>query len=311
MAVSIGTTINETHYTTLRSGINTVMGTPAGSGNSSTGYNESIDAPSVSVGTKVLASQWNSLRGDIRKASAHQTNSAVALTTVDTDTGITAAIHNEFETALATVTSNRFTMATAQSTLSTARTKNLTSGWNGVQRHDVQLTWANANAFKAFWNAGGTIKIASSLAYSGSEAKTLDWKSLVNDAKTVSVNYTSAYADGGGAQGTVTNTGMYDLNTNGTEVKIFQDSGTNPYSENDYQIFIRYITNGIRIRVVFRDDDSGDEPISPVPPGGTAGGVDENVKGTLTSVIYYRRATGSNVAVTAPSVATGSTNTFT
>jgi hypothetical protein len=303
MAVSVGSSINETHYTTLRSGINTVMGTPSGSGNSSAGYNQSISAPSVSVGTTITASQWNSLRGDIRKASAHQTNSAVALTTVDTDTGITATIHNEFETALATVTSNRFVMATAQSTLSTARSANKSGGWNGTQQHDVQLTWGSSNAFKAFWNAGGTVKIVSSLSYTGSEAKTLDWKSLVNDAKHISVNYTSAYADGGGNQGTVTNTGMYDLNTNGTEVKIFQDGGTNPYSENDYQIFIRYITNGIRVRVVFRDDDAGDQT-------GVGPAEDENVKGTLTSAIYYRRATGSNVEVTAPSVATGGSNTF-
>ena len=55
MAVSTGTIITETHYTTLRSGINTVMGTPAGSGDSSTGYNQTISAPSVSVGDKVLA----------------------------------------------------------------------------------------------------------------------------------------------------------------------------------------------------------------------------------------------------------------
>lgn len=302
MAVSVGSSINETHYTTLRSGINTVMGTPTGSGNNSAGYNVAISAPSVSVGSTITASQWNSLRGDIRKASAHQTNSAVALTTVDTDTGITAAIHNAYETALATVTSNRFTLATAQSTQATARSQTK-SNWNGVQRHDVQLTWGSANEFKAFWNAGGTIKVVSSLSYSGSEAKTNDWKSLVNDAKHVSVNYTSAYADGGGNQGTVTNTGMYDLNTNGTEVKIFQDGGTNPYSENDYQIFIRYITNGIRVRVVFRDDDAGDQT-------GVGAPEDENVKGTLTSAIYYRRATGSNVEVTAPSVATGGTNTF-
>jgi hypothetical protein len=302
MAVSVGTTINETHYTTLRSGINTVMGTPTGSGDSSAGYNVGISAPAVSVGTKVLAADWNNLRGDIRKASAHQTNNAVALTTVDTDTEITAAIHNEYETALATVTSNRFAMADAQSTLSTARTQTKTN-WNGTQIHDVQLTWGSANAFKAFWNAGGTVKVTSSLSYSGSEAKTLDWKSLVNDAKHVEINYTSAVADGGGNQGTITNTGMYDLNTNGTEVKIFQDGGTNPYSENDYQIFIRYITNGIRVRVFFRDDDTGDQTGSGPP-------VDENVKGTLTSAIYYRRATGSNVAVSAPSVATGNTNTF-
>ena len=195
-------------------------------------------------------------------------------------------------------------MATAQSTLSTARSANKSGGWNGTQEHDVQLTWASANEFKAFWNAGGTVKVVSSLSYTGSEAKTLDWKSLVNDAKHVSINYTSAYADGGGNQGTITNTGMYDLNTNGTQVQIFQDGGTNPYSENDYQIFIRYITNGIRVRVVFRDDDAGDQT-------GVGPAEDENVKGTLTSVIYYRRATGSNVEVTAPSVATGSTNTFT
>ena len=144
MAVSVGSSINETHYTTLRSGINTVMGTPSGSGNGSAGYNVGITAPSVSVGSTITASQWNSLRGDIRKASAHQTNSAVALTTVDTDTGITAAIHNEFETALATVTSNRFVMATAQSTQSTARSQTK-SNWNGTQQHDVQLTWGSAN----------------------------------------------------------------------------------------------------------------------------------------------------------------------
>ena len=302
MAVTIGTSINETHYTTLRSGINTVMGTPTGSGNSSSGYNQSISAPAVGVGTSITASQWNNLRGDIRKASAHQTNSAVALTTVDTDTGITATIHNEFETALATVTSNRFALATGQSTLATARTKTRTQ-WNSTETHDVQLTWANAPTFKAFWNAGGTVNVVSGLSYTGSEAKTLDWKSLVNDAKHVSINYTSAYANGGGSQGTITNTGMYDLNTNGTEVKIFQDGGTNPYSENDYQVFIRYITNGIRVRVVFRDDDSGDQT-------GSGAAVDENVKGTLTSAITVRRATGTNVEVTSPSVAVGSTNTF-
>ena len=302
MAVTIGTSINETHYTTLRSGINTVMGTPTGSGDTSAGYNQSISAPAVGVGTSITASQWNNLRGDIRKASAHQTNSAVALTTVDTDTGITSTIHNEFETALATVTSNRFSQATGQSTLATARTKTRTN-WNGVQTHDVQLTWANAPTFKAFWNAGGSVKVVSSLSYTGSEAKTVDWKAIVQNAKHVSINYTSAYADGGGAEGTITNTGMYDLNTNGTEVQIFQDSGTTPYSENDYQIFIRYITNGIRVRVVFRDDDVGDQT-------GLGAAVDENVKGTLTSAITVRRATGTNVEVTSPSVAVGSTNTF-
>lgn len=302
MAVSVGQTIGETEYTTLRSGINTVMGTPAGSGDTSTGYNQTITAPSVSVGTSITAAQWNALRGDIRKASAHQTNNAVALTTVDNDTGITATIHNDFETALATVTSNRFTMSNAQSTLTTAANPTKTN-WNGIQQHDLQFSWSTLNDFKAFWNAGGTIKVSSSLSYTGSEAKTLDWKSMIDNAPDVSINYTSAYADGGGAGGTITNTGMYDLNTNGTEVQIYQAGGTTPYAENDYQIFIRYISNGIRIRIVFRDDDTGDQTGSGPP-------VDENIQGTLTSAVYYRRATGSNVAVDAPALSNGASNTF-
>lgn len=308
MPVNVGQVIGETEYTALRSGINTVMGTPAGSGDTSTGYNQTITAPSVAVGDTITANQWNALRTDIRKASAHQAggSNAVALTLTDADTGITKVIHDEYESALSTVTTNRFILATDQSTLSTASNKTKTD-WNGVQVHDVQLSWgADANDFKSFWNAGGSIKIVTSLAYTGSEAKTLDWKTMIDNAPNVVVNYTSAFADGGGSGGTITDTGMYDLNTNGTEVQIYQRGGATPYSENDYQIFIRYIANGIRVRIVFRDDDTGDQQGGPKP----GPDVDENVKGTLTTTLYYRRATGTNVQVPAPSVSLGADNTF-
>ena len=166
MPVNVGQVIGEAEYTALRSGINTIMGTPAGSGDTSTGYNQTITAPSVSVGDTITANQWNALRTDIRKASAHQAggSNAVALTLTDADTGITKVIHDEYESALSTVTTNRFILATDQSTLSTASNKQKTD-WNGVQVHDVQLSWASANDFKAFWNAGGSLKVTTSLAY--------------------------------------------------------------------------------------------------------------------------------------------------
>lgn len=300
MAVNVGQVIGETEYTTLRSNMSTVMGTPTGTGTGAAGYNQTITAPSVNVGTTITAAQWNALAADINKAYTHQTNSGAGLTTVNTDTGITKAIHDTLETTVATITSNRFTMNINQSSLSTASSKTKTN-WNGTQIHDVQLTWGSANAVKAFFNAGGTIKVSTSLSYTGSEAKTLDWKSMINDSANVSINYVSAYKDGGGAGGTISaNDGYYDLNT--TERKIFQVGGTTPYSENDFQIYLRTITNGVRIRIFYRDDDAGDQT-------GTGPAVDENVKGTLTSVISYRRATGA-VDVTAPSVANGDTNTF-
>ena len=60
--------VGETEYTALRSGINTIMGTPRRSlGDSPNGYNLTITAPSA-VGDTITSTQWNALRTDIRKA---------------------------------------------------------------------------------------------------------------------------------------------------------------------------------------------------------------------------------------------------
>ena len=50
MAVTVGQNIGEAEYTTLRSGINLVMGTPTGTGAGAAGYNQAITAPAVSPG---------------------------------------------------------------------------------------------------------------------------------------------------------------------------------------------------------------------------------------------------------------------
>jgi hypothetical protein len=117
------------------------------------------------------------------------------------------------------------------------------------------------------------------------------------------MNYNSAYKEVG-TLGTINaNDGYYDLNT--TERTLYtQNNSNSPYSENRYRIRARAITNGVRIRLLYEDLDAGDQT-------GTGPAVDENVKGTLTSAFSYVRATGSNVQVDAPSIAVGSTNTFT
>mgnify|MGYP000999209651 CR=1 FL=1 len=66
----------------------------------------------------------------------------------------------------------------------------------------------------------------------------------------------------------------------------------------------RSITNGLRIRLLYEDNDTGDQT-------GTGPAVDENVAGTLTSAFSYIRPTGATVEVTAPTISTGATNTFT
>jgi hypothetical protein len=307
MAVTAGTTIGESEYTTLRSKMLTVMGTPSGTGTAAAGYLQTTTAPAVNPGDKILASQWNALKADITRAFTHQTNaapSAPALVTVDTDTGITAAIHNDYETVANFITNdaNRFSLGAAQSTTTSARSKTA-NNWNGTIIHDVTFTWASANDAKAFFNAGGYLRMSSTLSYTGGEAKTLQWKSMLSDSSVIALNHISAYKETG-TSGTISNNdGYYDIN--GTERELYvQNNSANPYSENRYKILARSITNGLRVRLVYEDNDVGDQT-------GSGPAVDENVQGTLTSAFSYVRATGSAVEVNAPTIATGGTNTFT
>jgi len=301
MAVTVGQTIGEAEYTTLRSGINLVMGTPTGTGTGAAGYNQATTAPAVVPGDKVTAAAWNALKTDVDKAYTHQVGStpSPALTTVNTDSGITKAIHDALENVVNFVkdAGNRFTLGAGQSTTVSASSRTKTN-WNGTQTHDVTFTWSSANAAKAFFNAGGKLTLTSTLSYGGGEAKTLDWQTMM-DPGTITVNYVDVTKSGAG--GTITNSsGYYDL---AGEVEIMNRNGANPYSENRYKIFASAITNGVRIRMQYQDNDVGDQT-------GTGPAVDENVQGTLTSAMSYIRPTGSNVQVDAPTIALGVTNTF-
>ncbi len=307
MAVTAGTTIGESEYTTLRSKMLTVMSTPSGTGTAAAGYLQATTAPSVSPGDKILSSQWNSLKDDMTKAFTHQTGAAPAapaLVTVDADTGITADIHNDFETIANFISNdaNRFSLGSGQSSTESARSNDATN-WNATIIHDVTFTWASANAAKAFFNAGSYIRMSSTLSYTGSESKTLQWKSMLSDSSVIALNHVSAYKETG-TSGTISNNdGFYDIDSTERELYV-QDNAANPYSENRYKILARAITNGLRIRLVYEDNDTGDQT-------GVGPAVDEDVKGTLTSAFSLVRATGSAVEVDAPTIATGGTNTFT
>ena len=303
MAVNIGQTIGEAEYTTLRGGIVLVMGTPTGTGTGAAGYNQAITSSAVSPGDKITSAAWSALKTDIFKAYTHQIGTVLA---DDAPTpvggGITKATHDALETSVNFIkdAANRFRLAAGQATTTSARSKTATN-WNGTIIHDVKFTWANANAAKAFFNAGGRLRIASTMSYTGTEAKTLDWKTMLSDTSVVAINYVSAYKETGTGGTISADDGYYDIN--GTERELYVREGANPYSENRYKILARSITNGLRIRVLYEDNDVGDQT-------GLGAAVDENVQGTLTSALSYVYATGE-VDVAAPTISTGDTNTFT
>ena len=299
MAVTVGQTIGEAEYTTLRSGINLVMGTPTGTGTAAAGYNQATTSSAVSPGDSITAAAWDALRTDVTKAYTHQVGSAPTLTNVGVGTDITKTIHDQLETVVNFVknASNRFTIATNQRSLQSASYKRI-DNWNGTQIHDVQFSWANANAVKGFFNAGGQIIINTTLGYSGSEAKTLDWKSMLDKPVLIGANDVTKMTSWTG--GTIVSDGYYDITTSARY--IVTDTGTNPYSENDYQIEVRAITNGLRFRAILRDDDTGDQT-------GVGAAVDENVKGITYGIAQYYLPDGT-VDAAAPTISYGSSNTF-
>lgn len=306
MAKSAGDIITELDYNTLQSDIEVIMGSPAGTTDTTaTGYNQSLSSSQVSVGNTVTEAQWDNLRTDITKAYTHQVGSAPTITNVSTSTTVGAAEYNQYEALITTVSSdpNRYTLAAGESTTTTGQTATLSSDWNGTQTHRFTATFASANERRAFFNAGGSIKFNLSLSYTGSEAKTLDWQTMMSDLGTVVFNYKETTGGGGST------IGNYDLSS--TFQTIAVENGANPYSENDISIEAKSNSSTqIEFQVVLRDDDTGDRPVpSPPPPFGPL--VDENVKGTTTSTVSITRPSGSNVAVPAPTIAAAAGNTFT
>jgi len=153
MAVTVGQLIGEAEYTTLKSGINLVMGTPTGTGTGAAGYNQALTAPAVNPGDKVTAAAWNALKTDADKAYTHQVGAAPnpVLATVNTDSSITKVIHDGIEAVVNFIKldGNRFTLGAGQFTTVSARSATKTN-WNGTQTHDVTYTWTSSTAANAF-----------------------------------------------------------------------------------------------------------------------------------------------------------------
>lgn len=307
-------TITEIDYNGLQDDINTIMGTPAGNTESTaTGYNQSLSSAQVAVNTSITASQWDNLRTDITKAYTHQFGSAPTITNVSTSTKITAAIFNQYETLVTTISGdpNRYTVDVGETSLITGQTATLSTGWNGTRDHKFTATFASSNERKAFFNAGGEIRFNLTLAYTGSEAKTLDWQTMMSDIGTVKFNYLNTRFSSASTNAI----GNYDLTA--SFQNIATEDGASPYTENDIEIKAKENSaTQIEFTIRLRDDDEGDQQLPGSNPGNDGviipgPAVDENVKGTTTSTVTLLKPNGSNVSVPAPTIAAAAGNQFT
>jgi hypothetical protein len=287
-----GTNILALDYNNIQSKIGQVLG--AGAGNY--GYNQTVLSSQVAVNQKITALQWQNLYTDLIAARTHQTNANETgnLTYPTTSTQIKESDRAAYQSYVNVIDTNRLiTPPSGQASLETYASSSRSSAWNGTITHTVTLTFADANTARGFFNAGGNIQISASHTPDTSNLKNNSWQTMLTNMGTVKMTYSGTANTGSGTGVTTTSIGFYQLTT--SPQLIFQKLTEQPtYSPNQYDIFanINGPATAITFSIQFQDNSA---------PGGF--GVDENVTGTLASLVQGYRPSGASVSIPAPSAA--------
>jgi len=245
MAYAQFATIDAADFNTLVGGnptttVNTLNATWA-TGGGTAGYGQTA-VGNVTVGTNILAStQWASLVANTASAASHQGSSITSVSTPVAGGVITynAAI----PTNLTTIYTNRLNAAAQGSTTTNTATRGST--WSNQLTFTHTATFANGNAARYFFNAGGQIKMT--VSHPGSSGIDLLFNNLASNVAptsgSVSIAGTSyngiTKIGGGGNAPTISqNNGYYALTTSNANV-FTQTASTGPSGY--LSSFIRFI----------------------------------------------------------------------
>jgi hypothetical protein len=289
-----GTNILALDYNNIQSKIGQILGVGAGN----YGYNQTVLSGQVAVNQKITAIQWQNLYNDLIAARTHQTNANETgnLTYPTTSTQIRESDRAAYQSYVNVIDANRLiTPPSGQGSLETYANASRSSAWNGTITHTVTLSFANANTARAYFNAGGNIQISASHTPDTSNLKNNSWQTMLTNMGTVRMNYSGTVNTGSATGVTTTAIGFYQLTT--SPQLIFRKTTEQPtYSPNQYEVYAN--VNGPATAVTFSiqfQDLSG----QPNAPWGT----DENITGTLTSLLQGYRPSGASVSVSAPTAA--------
>jgi hypothetical protein len=299
--MAVGDLITAARYNNIQSRITVIMGT--GSGNS--GYGQALNSAQVAQGSNVDLARVLSLRTDMIKARQHQTGNneapspgTGAFPLVTTADQVTDAFAANLESQMTTIETNRLIVGNgnlgAQFTdTSDANTSQRTASWNGLLTHNVTVAFGSQNAARFYFNSGGDIRFRVTLTGGTSDTGVnqifTDWSNMFTTMGSIIMNHNGTTRTG--TAGTTQAIGFYQLT--GTNQEIFRRVGSGNYATNTYIINARSDGAGnVFFNIQFNDNKGGNPNF------------DEAVTGTLTSRLDIRRATGSNVAVAAPTLTT-------
>lgn len=302
MAAGIGQKIEAGDYNAIQNKVAGILG----SGSGQSGYGQTVTSGQVIAGNKIFLSEWLNLRSDLRLARQHQTgvDESANLTIPATTLVITESLRNQYALFAQSVEDNKFALGAGQFSTETVISYAKSGAWNGTISNVATITGSTSGAgsvanMRYFFNAGGSFRISASRAGGSAGSKDDTWTTMLSQAGTVSMNYTTTTYDG--SNGTVYNIGFYSLTTS-DQLIFAKPAPAGNYAENDYFIYARKSADGSQVifTMTFQDDDAGDQQGGYLP----GASVDENVNtvagSTLNTTVSMNRPSGSNVSVLAP-----------
>jgi hypothetical protein len=219
-------------------------------GGSQAGYGQTAVA-NVAAGDVVSATPWNGLFYNTGNAASHQGTSITSISNVSSSNVVT--FYSAAQTNLNSIYAARGNAASQGSTTSNAVTT--ASTWTSTATFTQTVSFANGDAARYFFNAGGQIKMIAShpnvtagvnqaLSNLCSAVGTVVISGQNSGARTIagtSYNGVTKVGGSGSTQTLSTNSGYFGLTTGNTTI-FDQNSADSPYTANIDLVYIAKTT---------------------------------------------------------------------
>ena len=241
MAYSAGDTILDDEYNTFVNSSSDPYGYNhfAGTGSGVYGLNQS-SISTVSAGATINASSWNTLFTGLDNISNH-TNVAITASSVSAGDAIAirAALVSDLANLAAAVAGGS-TSATAVSDRDAGTSTN-SGTWNSTSTIERSITFANNATMRAFFNAGGSIKINPGTSGSVDGNKDTVFSELESAMGTVEFKAHATTRSGSGETQTTFNsgTGFHDLSSDSYATLLKLTSNNSGYTSDTLEVFVK------------------------------------------------------------------------
>jgi hypothetical protein len=173
---------------------------------------------------------------------------------------------------------NRFTINSTQRELQVLEIDRRTNSWNGSIQSEIEVTFADSDQRRYFFNAGGQLRFQGVVTDVGGVQRNETWNSLIENPGEIQFGYNFVQNTGSSngisfPSGTI---GNYDL-TESYQTVFRKDASSGLYGNSFWQIEAREdSTNTISFRITLvNDGPESDTDEGAV--GGTDGGIQESV----------------------------------